>query len=90
MKICKILPNCRKCKEAFAPWEESPPCHMCAERNTEYELLAVGDGGFLRPAWAIVLREGRGDPIKVRLEQVYEIQNVSKDYFGHKKEVLND
>ena len=44
MKICKILPNCRKCKDAFAPWEESLPCHMCVDKNVQYELLAVGVG----------------------------------------------
>lgn len=81
MKICKILPNCRKCKDAFAPWEESLPCHMCVDKNVQYELLAVGGGGLLKPAWAIVVREGLGDPIKVRLEQVYGIRTVADGYF---------
>ena len=81
MKICKILPNCRKCEDAFAPWEESLPCHMCVDKNVQYELLAVGGGGFLEPAWAIVVREGLGDPIKVRLEQVYGIRTVADGYF---------
>lgn len=86
MKICKILPNCRKCEEAFAPWEESLPCHMCAEQNAEYELLAVGGGSFLEPAWAIVVREGKGDPLKVRLDQVYQIKNVDDRYFEKSEE----
>lgn len=85
MKICRILPNCRKCKDAFAPWEESLPCHMCTENNSEYELLSVGGGGFLQPAWAIVVKDGSGDPIKVRLEQVYGIKNVKDTYFKEGK-----
>lgn len=51
MKICRILPNCRKCNEAFAPWEESLPCHMCTENNSEYELLSVGGVGYCCEGW---------------------------------------